>query len=131
MAALSDKPYIALYERDADSGTWTVAVKGLTGCQTYGRSLRQAQRRIREALALWLDVEPDTLQLRDQLPRDLTSVAEGVARARRHLDLAGAKAQQETADAVRRLTELGLSRRDAAELLGLSHQRVQQVLEAS
>ena len=37
----------------------------------------------------------------------------------------------ETAEAVRRLTDLGLSRRDAAELLGLSHQRVQQLLEAS
>jgi transposase-like protein len=33
--------------------------------------------------------------------------------------------------AVKRLTDLGLSRRDAAELLGLSHQRVQQLLEAS
>ena len=33
--------------------------------------------------------------------------------------------------AVRALNELGLSRRDAAELLGLSHQRVQQLLEAS
>jgi transposase-like protein len=45
--------------------------------------------------------------------------------------VAGAKAQRETAEAIRRLTDLGLSRRDAAELLGLSHQRVQQVLEAS
>ncbi len=128
---MSDKAYVAVYERDSDAGAWTVAIEGLSGCQTYGRSLRQAQSRIREALALWLDVEPEVLQIRDRLPADLTSVAEGVARARRNVEVAGAKAQQETADAVRQLTDLGLSRRDAAELLGLSHQRVQQLLAAS
>jgi predicted RNase H-like HicB family nuclease len=128
---MSDKVYVAVYERDPEVSAWNVEIKGLTGCQTYGRSLRQAQGRIREALALWLDVEPDRLQIRDQLPAALTSVADGVARARRNVEVAGAKAQQETAEAVRRLTDLGLSRRDAAELLGLSHQRVQQVLEAS
>ena len=128
---MTDKSYVAVYERDAETGAWNVAVKGIVGCQTYGRSLRQAQTRIREALAVWLDVEPDSLQVRDQLPAALTSVAENVARARRNLEVAGAKAQLETAEAVRRLTDLGLSRRDAAELLGLSHQRVQQLLEAS
>lgn len=131
MVALTDKPYVAVYERDAEAGTWNVAVKGIVGCQTYGRSLRQAQTRIREALALWLDVEPDSLQVRDQLPAALTAVAENVARARRNVEVAGAMAQLETAEAVRRLTDLGLSRRDTAELLGLSHQRVQQLLEAS
>lgn len=128
---MTDKSYVAVYERDSEAGVWNVAVKGIVGCQTYGRSLRQAQTRIREALAVWLDVEPDSLQVRDQLPAALTSVAENVARARRNVEVAGAKAQLETAEAVRRLTDLGLSRRDAAELLGLSHQRVQQLLEAS
>lgn len=128
---MSQKAYVAVYERDSEAGAWTVTIKGLPGCQTYGRSLRQAQSRIREALALWLEAEPDSVQIRDQLPADLTSVAEGVARARRNVEVAGAKAQQETADAVRQLTALGLSRRDAAELLGLSHQRVQQLLAAS
>lgn len=128
---MSRKAYVAVYGRDSEAGAWTVRIKGLSGCQTYGRSLRQAQNRIREALAVWLDAEPDSLHIRDQLPADLTSVAEGVARARHNVEVAGAKAQQETADAVRRLTDLGLSRRDAAELLGLSHQRIQQLLAAS
>ncbi|HET7486882.1 MAG TPA: hypothetical protein VFJ85_03075 [Acidimicrobiales bacterium] len=125
------KTYVAVYERDAEDDAWNVQIKGLVGCQTYGRSLRQAQARIREALAVWLDQEPGTLAIRDELPTSLATIAEGVAKARRTAEQAGTRAQRETSEAVRRLTELGLSRRDAAELLGISHQRVQQLLEAS
>ena len=125
------KTYVAVYERDPEDDAWNVRIAGLDGCQTYGRSLRQAQARIREALALWLDRDPQQLLVRDELPADLSAVADTVARARREAERAGTKAQEETTRAVKRLTGLGLSRRDAAELLGLSHQRVQQLLEAS
>jgi len=125
------KTYVAVYERDPEDDAWNVHIEGLDGCQTYGRSLRQAQARIREALALWLDRDPQQLLVRDELPADLSAVADTVARARREAERAGTKAQEETTRAVKRLTDLGLSRRDAAELLGLSHQRVQQLLEAS
>ena len=132
MAAMSPKKtYVAVYERDPEDDAWNVHIEGLDGCQTYGRSLRQAQARIREALALWLDRDPQQLLVRDELPADLSAVADTVARARREAERAGTKAQEETTRAVKRLTGLGLSRRDAAELLGLSHQRVQQLLEAS
>lgn len=97
----------------------------------YGRGIRQAQSRIREALALWLDTSLAELQIRDQFPAQLASVADDVVRARNAAGRVGAKAQQQTIEAVRALTDLGLSRRDAAELLGLSHQRVHQLLEAS
>lgn len=122
------KTYVAVYERD---DAWNVHIKGLDGCQTFGRSLRQAQRRIREALAVWLDAEPATLTIRDQLPEQLTAVTARVSRARSAAERAGARAHQRTAQAAKALTELGLSRRDTGELLGLSHQRVQQLLEAS
>ena len=127
----SSKTYTAVYEHDAHEDVWNVRVKGITGCQTYGRSLRQAQSRIREALALWLSVTPTEVTVRDQFPGALAAVADDVARARTAAERAGAKAQQQTVAAVKALTELGLSRRDAAELLGLSHQRVHQLLVAS
>ena len=127
----SSKTYIAIYDYDTDDNAWTVRIKGVTGCQTYGRSIRQAQSRIREALALWLDASPVELRVRDQFPVALASVADDVVRARSAAERAGAKAQQQTIEAVKALTDLGLSRRDAAELLGLSHQRVHQLLEAS
>ena len=127
----SSKTYTAIYDYDADDSAWNVRIKGLTGCQTYGRSIRQAQSRIREALALWLDTDSARLSVRDQFPAALASVADDVLRARSAAERAGAKAQQQTIEAVKSLTDLGLSRRDAAELLGLSHQRVHQLLEAS
>ena len=127
----STKTYTAIYDRDADDNAWNVCIKGLAGCQTYGRSIRQAQSRIREALALWLDTDSAQLRVRDQFPPALASVADDVVRARSAAERAGAKAQQQTVEAVKSLTDLGLSRRDAAELLGLSHQRVHQLLEAS
>lgn len=127
----TSKTYTAIYEHDADEDAWDVRIKGVAGCQTYGRSLRQAQSRIREALALWLDVTPAEVGIRDQFPGALGAVADEVSRARTAAERAGAKAQQQTVEAVKALTELGLSRRDAAELVGLSHQRVQQLLAAS
>ena len=125
------KTYTAVYERDVADDAWNVRIKGIPGCQTYGRSIRQAQQRIREALALWLDQELELPVIRDQFPAALTSVADEVVRARNAAERADAKAHQQTVDAIRALTDQGLSRRDAAELLGLSHQRVQQLLVAS
>jgi predicted RNase H-like HicB family nuclease len=124
------KTYVAVYQRDEHDDAWNVHIKGLPGCQTYGRSLRQAQGRIREALALWLDKDADSLTVRDQVPAAVRALADGVAKARRTADRADAEARQRTAQAVKQLTDLGLSRRDAAELLGLSHQRIQQLVEA-
>lgn len=125
------KTYVAIYERDPEVDAWNVRIDGIDGCQTYGRSLRQAQSRIAEALAVWLDREPDTVTIRHQLPADLVRVADRVTRARAEAERAGTEAQREVLEAARTLTERGLSRRDAAELLGISHQRVQQLLEAS
>lgn len=122
------KNYVAVFEHDAAEDVWLVHIKGVDGCQTYGRSIRQADARIREALATWLDRDPDELTITPQLPDHVAVLASQVSKARREAERAGTEAQQATADAVRRLTKMGLSRRDAADLLGISHQRVQQLL---
>jgi predicted RNase H-like HicB family nuclease len=131
VAVSKKKTYVAVYERDAVDDAWNVRIDGLEGCQTYGRSLRQAQSRIREVLALWLDRDPAGLFIEDRMPAKLAAVAKRANKARLDAERAGAKAQDEVAGAAKALTDLGLSRRDAAELLGLSHQRVQQLVEAS
>ena len=127
----ASRTYVAMYQRDDIDDAWNVRIRGLQACQTYGRSLRQAHARIREALAVWLDRDPATLDVRDELPPQLTALARRVSRALAGAERAGTKAQTETAEAVKALTEMGLSRRDAGELLGPAHQRIQQLLEAS
>ena len=93
-----------------------------------GVFLRQADDRIREALALWLDREPDDLVITPQWPRDLVEIASEVSQARKAAAATAQKAGATTAKAAKKLDHMGLSRRDAADILGVSHQRVQQLL---
>ncbi len=122
------KNHVAVYERDPESDAWLVHIKGIAGCQTYGRSLRQAEDRIREALALWLDRDPDALVITPQWPSDLAGVASEATQARSAACEAAERATSMMTKAAKRLDRMGLSRRDAADVLGISHQRVQQLL---
>ena len=125
---MADVTYRVQLERDDDA--WLARVPSVPGCHTFGRSLDQARRRIREALSLWVDdAETAVLTFDIRLPRQLR---QEVDRARSARDRS-AEAQRVAADEVRRAAidltnRLGLSRRDAAELLGISHQRIQQLL---
>ena len=128
---LASKPghYKVIYERD-ESGAWLARVPSVRGCHTYGRTLDQARRRIREALSLWVD-HADRAELVEEvrLPRRVRG-AINASRARRlEVEQRRAEAHAATVRAARALVDdchVGL--RDAAELLGLSHQRVQQLL---
>jgi predicted RNase H-like HicB family nuclease len=122
------KNYVAVYERDPESDAWLVRIKGIDGCQTYGRSLRQAETRIREALAVWLDRDPDGLTITSEWPRDLVEIASSVSQARHAAERTAHEAGAATVKAAKKLERIGLSRRDAADILGISHQRVQQLL---
>lgn len=115
-------------ERD-ESGAWIARVPEVPGCHTYGRSLRQVKRRIREALSLWVD-EADEVELdfREHLPADVRRELAAVRAARHKAGEAQTEAVRLAAAAVQDLTERrGLSVRDAADLIGVSHQRVQQL----
>jgi predicted RNase H-like HicB family nuclease len=120
--------FVAVFEQDVEDNVWLVHIKHLENCHTYGRTIRQATARIREALAAWLDRAPEDLVITPELPRDVALLASKVSRARHDAALAGSKAQEATVEAAQRLTAMGVSRRDAADLLGISHQRVQQLL---
>jgi predicted RNase H-like HicB family nuclease len=129
MAAMTrTKNYVAVYERDPESDAWLVSIKDIPGCHTYGRTLRQAETRIREALALWLDREPERLEITPELPADVAMLASEVSRARYAASKSAQTAGSTTANAAKKLDRMGLSRRDTADILGISHQRVQQLL---
>ena len=122
------KNYVAVFEYDGHDNVWLVHIKGVEGCQTYGHTVRQAEARIREALAAWLDANPGELVITPEYPKEVALLASKVSQARFDAARAGSDAKETTIDAARRLSEMGLSRRDAADLLGISHQRVQQLL---
>lgn len=125
------KRYTVRFERDADSGWWVVTVPGIPGCLTQGRSIAEGRRRIREAMGLFIDpAEADDAVLIDdvRLPPAVRREIRRVASVRERAEKLRAKAQEATRAAVNQLTgQAGLSVRDAAEMLGISFQRVQQL----
>jgi predicted RNase H-like HicB family nuclease len=128
VAMTKAKSYVAVYERDSESDAWLVHVKTIPECHTYGRTLRQAEARIREALALWLDREPDGIEIAPEWPPEIIEVATRVSCARRDSAESARAAGATTTRAAKKLDRMGLSRRDTADVLGISHQRVQQLL---
>ena len=98
---------------------------------TYGRTLDQARRRIREALSLWVD-DADTAELREvRLPARVRNAISRSRTARRQARRERERAQAVMKEAAETLVEdVGLGLRDAGELLEISHQRVQQLVKS-
>ena len=124
------KPYTVRYERDEDG--WWVAVASGAPAQTQGRTIEQAQERIREALAVLLDIEPEQLDLKQdvRLPPTARKVLGAAKKATARAAGEAKRAERATRDAARTLVKCGMSLRDAGTLLGVSRQRVHQILDA-
>jgi predicted RNase H-like HicB family nuclease len=125
------KTYRVAYERD-ESGWWVASVRGLRGCHTQGRTVDEARRRILEAMELFVD------NARKAIIIDEVKLPTGAARAVRAYSTLRKKAEREdrrAAVAARRAVRtlrggrLRMRARDAARLLGLSHQRVHQLTQ--
>jgi predicted RNase H-like HicB family nuclease len=123
--------YRVVFERDP-SGAWIARVPSVRGCHTYGRTLDQARRRIREALSLWAEDAENAELVEDvRLPARVRQAIGRTQSARRDAQRGREKAQKEMVKAARMLVdEVGLGLRDAGELLNVSHQRVQQLTRA-
>ena len=111
-----------------DRSAWLVNVAGTPGAHTFGRSLGEAKRHGTEVVALWFELEPDQFEIDwDVRLGDLAIPVKQARAAMAHADADRLRRD----DAVRALTQAGMSYRDIAELLGLSHQRVAQIARAS
>jgi predicted RNase H-like HicB family nuclease len=125
--------YHANFELD-QSGVWLAEIEEIPQVHTYGRTLGKARQYLADALALWLNEPIDTLKDRIEYrpvaldPTLLKKVHEAIA-AREIAEGATNAAGELMTTAARALTtDAKLSLRDAAELLGISHQRVQQLV---
>jgi predicted RNase H-like HicB family nuclease len=124
------KVLTAVFERD-DEGYWLVELEEEPRVHTYGRTLAKAREHIVDATALWFEVAPEELNLAEdlRLPAPVKASLELARKQREHAHAAQETAAGATREAARALVKDGhLSVRDAADVLGLSHQRVQQLL---
>jgi predicted RNase H-like HicB family nuclease len=115
--------YTAVCRRAGD--WWAISVPEIKGVHTQARRLDQVEAMARDAIALFLDVTPDTLaiEVRPEIPAE---AAEAVA-ARTAAREAETWADKLTRAAAAALLAKGYTVRDAGALLGISPQRVSQL----
>ena len=127
------RTFDVVYERD-DNGSWFVHCIDVQGAHSHGRTLASARENIREAIAIVLDLENNSrielsedIRLRDV---ELQHAIEKAASQRADAQRIQLLATQTTREALSECMggDDALSNRDLAELLGLSHQRVQQLV---
>ena len=129
MAAEVMSMYRVAYQRD-EAGYWVASVRGVRGCHTQGRTVDEARRRIREALALYVgDAASAELVDEVKLPATAAKAIRAYTVLRRRAEQQDRHAALAARRAVRLLRsgKLKMSARDAARLLGVSHQRVHQL----
>lgn len=119
-------------ERDED-GWWVATVHGVAGVHTQGRTIAEARRFARDALAAAIGREAADaaeLEMEPALPKNIQELVDRHRAARAQAEKLQGEAQGLATTMVRQAKKLGLSVRDVGELLGLSHQRVQQLAKA-
>lgn len=122
--------YTVTATRDGD--WWALVAFDVQGREvaSQARRLDQADAAIREAIALVLDVNPDTFDIQITPAFDDTSVSAEtleLLELRRTLAELGERTRRETPGAITELRQSGLTVRDVAHLLGLTPSRVSQI----
>lgn len=127
--------YHANFELDP-SGQWLVEIEELPQVHSFGRTLGKAREYLLDALALWLGEPASSVAGRVEfrtpaLPIHIQETVSMALAEREIAEAAGRVAADLISQASVELTDdAHLSMRDAADILGLSHQRVQQLVMA-
>ncbi len=123
------RTFTARLEREAD-GRWTVELADEPRVHTWGKTIDQALARMREAAAMWFETDEASIALVPSvvLPQAVLRTVEQAGQAREQARHADRLAIEKTRRAAAGLARRGISMRDSAAILGISHQRVHQLL---
>jgi len=123
--------YTAIAERDGS--WWVITVPEVDGIFSQARRLDRVEYMARDAISLMLEVPPDSFDVdvvenhdppTQEVIDDIISLREAVAAMRR-------ETADRTRDAVLSLHDSGYPQRDIGRMVGISHQRVAQLLGKS
>lgn len=109
---------------------WALEVPDLPGVFSQAKRLSTADSAAREAIAAMLDTEAEGIEvtLEVVLPDAAVSALEAVDEAKARAERASREAQRAAQAAAAALTQT-LSQRDAGKILGVSFQRISQMLK--
>lgn len=113
-----------------EDGYWVGVVDGLRGGATEARTLAGLEAEIVDLIQGLLDLEEDEVEINRRLDDGIAVVIQEMAAARDQLNHAKTTYETIQKDAVRKLASSKISARDTAKLVGVSHQRVSQLLNA-
>lgn len=125
---------IKIYEYDItqEDGLWVIHIPELE-LVTQAAHLRDTDRMATSIIALDLNVSPKSILVSRSniigLPKGAAEAVAEAVEARGRWNAAQEAASEVTLKAVHRLRACGISLRDTGYLLGLSHQRVAQLLD--
>ena len=132
---MSNRGYRAIASRD--ERWWLVRIPGLgndpeDGLYTQARSLAEVEPMARDLIAVWLDAPEDSfgVQVEVKLPDTVRYHLELCNKLRKEAAAAQAAAAEQYRRAAIELKEDGLTVRDIGIALGISHQRVQQLVSS-
>ncbi|GAA3721205.1 DNA-directed RNA polymerase specialized sigma24 family protein [Spinactinospora alkalitolerans] len=114
-----------------EDGRWVAVVDGLRGGATETRTLINLEIEVRDLISGLTDAEPDSFSLEwhweEAVGSDSAAAMAEFTELRKQLEETKAGYERAQRKAVVSLRKQGVSVRDAARLLGLSFQRVQQL----
>lgn len=116
--------------RPAGRGWWTIRVPEVTGALSQARRLDRVEAMAQEAIALVLEVDEAEVAVGVEvvLPEKAREALNEALLAKEQARSAELAAAEQWTEAARQLTGEGLSMRDVGVVMGVSHQRVAQLL---
>jgi predicted RNase H-like HicB family nuclease len=134
MARAMSKKRSYQVEVEREPGFWIIRVPGIPEVVTQARRLADVKENARQAIAVWTETAIDDIDVSVTVvvPAVVQTALDEAQRLQREASERLERAGTATSEAARWLTkELGLTLREASEILGVSFQRVAQLVERS